>query len=70
MEAIIIAIIAYYLILLNRRQMKTKATPDRLIFASGIVMFACYIALLIYYYEITALYGRMTTGTPADTTVS
>jgi hypothetical protein len=53
MEAIIIAIIAYYLILLNRRQRKTKAIPDKMIFAAGIVMGVCYVALLTYYYEIT-----------------
>jgi signal transduction histidine kinase len=55
MEAIIIAIIIFYLSLLFRRQKKTNAAPDRLVFGAGVVMASIYVFLLIYYYYTTGV---------------
>ncbi|MCX6649001.1 MAG: sensor histidine kinase [Candidatus Bathyarchaeota archaeon] len=53
LEAIIISILIYYVSLLYRRQRKTKATADRVVFLAGILICAGYPVLLTYYFEET-----------------
>jgi signal transduction histidine kinase len=55
MEAIVISIIIYYLVLLYRRQRKTKALPDKLVSAAGTVIGIGYVCLMVYYYFITGV---------------